>query len=225
MSDKSPDNLSPGPGEHSRDTLEQAAYRDQGLQDVHAQLAREKEEPTEGFSPVPIFLLFLFGGLIFWGGIYFTQNSGNFRADVFDPDWTPGAEATAEVVFDPIARGKRVYMNCQACHQPNGLGVPGAFPPLDGSRWVTESKERVVKILLHGLNGPIEVKGNTYNGAMPAFAQLSDRDIAAVLTYIRQEWGNSAEPIPEELVTSMRAETGERAAWTGDELLALYPMD
>ncbi|OYV47677.1 MAG: hypothetical protein B7X06_02925, partial [Verrucomicrobia bacterium 21-51-4] len=64
---------------------ENAAFGDAALQKVHSQLMREKEEPTEGFSPVPIFLIFVFGALMFWGGLYIANNSGGFRPDVFDP--------------------------------------------------------------------------------------------------------------------------------------------
>ena len=109
---------------------------------------------------------------------------------------------------------------CAACHQATGLGLPGAFPPLAGSEYVLGEEERVVRIVLRGLTGPVTVKGQTFNGAMPAWAdQLSDAEIAAVLTYVRSSWGNSAEAITAEQVARERAATaGRTAPWTVGEL-------
>lgn len=212
----------------SSETMERARLQDRRLQEVHSQLMREKDEPTEGFSPVPMALIFLFAGLSFWAGIYLTEFSGKFDPLVYNENFDPTAVADAEPAApEPLAvRGERVFQrNCVACHQTSGAGVPGAFPTLVGTQWVLGSEERVTKILLHGLGGPIEVMGNTYNGAMPAFGnQLSDRDIAAVLTYIRQAWGNDAPEINEEFVAAVDADTaGRTATWTADELLAMYP--
>ena len=86
---------------------------------------------------------------------------------------------------------------CVACHLPNGLGQPGAFPPLARSDWVLGDKERLIKISIHGLQGEVLVNGEKYVGVMQGFGQplgspLNDQQIADVLTYIRNEWGNSA---------------------------------
>jgi mono/diheme cytochrome c family protein len=90
--------------------------------------------------------------------------------------------------------GASVYGQCQGCHQPTGAGIPGAFPGFAGSTdGILASKggrEYLVKVLLYGLNGEIVVKGQKYNGAMPAFPQLKDEDIAAVLNHITTSWGN-----------------------------------
>ena len=89
--------------------------------------------------------------------------------------------------------GEGVYANCTVCHQPNGLGIPGAFPPLAGSEWALGNPERVAVIVMNGLMGPIDVKGATFNSAMPGLgAALSDEQIAAVATFVRgnSEWGN-----------------------------------
>ena len=220
------------PHRDSREALEKGAMMDSRIQEVHAQLMREKEEPVEGFSPVPIFLLFIFGALVFWGGVYLAHNSGDFRWDAYSPDFKGDTKAVV-AEFDPIKQGKKVFTKqCALCHQATGAGVPGVYPPLFGSDWVTGSEERLAKILVNGLNGPIEVAGATYNGNMPAFGstaapvQLKNRDIAAVLTYIRQEWGNAAAPVSEERVAQMVADYGSRtAAWTAEELLELHPME
>jgi mono/diheme cytochrome c family protein len=111
---------------------------------------------------------------------------------------------------------------CAACHQSGGTGIPGAFPPLAGSAWVTGPDVTAVRILLHGIQGPLTVNGAAYNGAMPAFAsQLSDEEIAAVLSYVRSQWGNQASPVQAGQVTAERAATAARSEpWNGDADLA-----
>lgn len=90
--------------------------------------------------------------------------------------------------------GAKVYStNCSSCHQASGQGVEGTFPPLAGNPVVTGDPKKVIGIVKNGLNGKIEVKGHSYNGMMPAWGQqLSDGDIAAVVTYVRSSWGNKA---------------------------------
>lgn len=102
--------------------------------------------------------------------------------------------------------GARIYnQNCSSCHQPNGQGVPGTFPPLAGNPTVTGFDVHVIHIVKFGLNGHVNVKGTDYNGMMPAWGQsLSNADIAAVLTYIRSAWGNRARPITEARVASVQ---------------------
>jgi len=229
MSD--PDDQRRIPGDSPKETMEPASYEDEEMRRVHTQLMREKEEPTEGFSPIPIFLLFVFGALMFWGGVYLTKYSGNFREDVYDYTWTPTAAGqTQEVAFDPMARGETLYeRNCQTCHQGDGEGVAGVYPPLNQSEWVLADAERFAAILLYGLQGPIEVRGNLYNAAaMPSYgpngAGWNDRDIAAVMTYVRASWDNSDTPVDEAAVAAVRNQTGARAgAWTADELLETWP--
>ncbi|WOO43653.1 cytochrome c [Rubellicoccus peritrichatus] len=208
-----------------------AAYGDDTIHRIHQQLAREKEEPTEGFSPVPIFLLFLFGGLVFWAGIYLANGSGNFLPGAFTPDFKVGDTNKTAVAFDPLKRGERLYKNnCAACHQANGQGVAGAFPPLANSAWVTGDESRFTKILLRGLQGPIVVNGEEYNGNMPSYGEnglgWSDRDLHAILTYTRQAWDNDAPPVTEETVAAVRAEiAGKNGAWSAAELLSAHPME
>jgi mono/diheme cytochrome c family protein len=184
------------------------------VRDVHGAILREKDDPRDGYEPIPLWMVSLFMALVFWGGAYLAFNSGGFQADVFNPaqvSWTGGGGA-AKGPPDPMVVGKRLYTaNCVACHQATGQGVAGQFPTLVGSEWVlTEGwhgDNHLVKILLHGLQGPIQVKGDTYNGAMPPWKQLKDDQIASILTYIRNEWGNSAPPITAEQVAKIREET------------------
>ncbi len=92
------------------------------------------------------------------------------------------------------ADGAKLYAQCAGCHQANGQGIPGAFPPLAGH--VSEilnakgGREYLIKALLWGLQGPIEVKGMKYNGVLPAYNGLKDEEIAAVLNYIATAWGD-----------------------------------
>jgi len=229
-SNKYTEEQAPGPGRQSRETVEQAAYEDENLVDVHAQVSREKEEPTEGFSPIPIFMLFLFGALIFWGGIYVTKYSGGFQEDVFDPNRVPGAELAPppEIPFEEkvAKKGARIYSQCAACHQTNGMGLAGVFPPLGGSKWVNGDERRIVNILLWGLNGPIEVAGNEYNGNMPSYNSMKDEDIRIIASYVRTHFGNDSGFVGEGVVEAVREETSGRGGpWTGEELLALYPLE
>jgi mono/diheme cytochrome c family protein len=92
---------------------------------------------------------------------------------------------------------------CATCHQPNGTGLPGAFPPLAKNPVVTGDPKKVIKIVLNGLTGTVSVAGKTYNGSMPAWkGQLSNAEIAAVLTYVRSSWGNKASAVTEAQVAA-----------------------
>jgi len=196
------------------------------LQSVHAQLLREKPEPREGSSPIPLFLLFLFTGLISFGAVYISRYSAGFNALVYDETIRPCEQRESEATAgpDPLVLGKRLFtQNCVVCHQATGEGIPSVFPPLADSEWVLGSEQRPIRILLHGLGGEVDVNGVRYIGAMPAFGpstlDWSDGDIAAVLSYIRQEWGNTADPVVPGSVAAVRAETTDRTtAWTAAEL-------
>ena len=124
-----------------------------------------------------------------------------------------------QLLFDS---GKQTYAGlCTACHQPTGKGLEGLAPPLADSEWVNGDPERIVKVVMHGLRGPIKVKGLSYNYDMPAAGFLSDEQIAGVLTYIRREWDHEASPVPLDLVQKIRAETkGRTDAWTEGEFKA-----
>lgn len=99
--------------------------------------------------------------------------------------------AIAHTVEDRIKTGSNIYtQNCAACHQPDGKGIKGAFPPLAASDWLNKDKKRVIGVVKNGLTGEIVVNGDIYNSIMPALG-LSDEDIANVLTFIYSSWGNS----------------------------------
>ncbi|HYF03927.1 MAG TPA: cytochrome c [Patescibacteria group bacterium] len=111
----------------------------------------------------------------------------------------PNAAQTAE-----IAAGKAVYQSyCSTCHMPNGAGLPPAFPPLAKSDYLTD-KNTTINSVVHGLAGEITVNGKQYNGAMPP-APKTDKEIAQVLTYVYNSWGNPGGVITEAEVTAIRA--------------------
>lgn len=104
-----------------------------------------------------------------------------------------------------LETGKNVYNQyCLACHQADGAGVAGAFPPLKESDWVAGDKNRLISVVINGLEGPIEVNGQQYNSMMPSQGFLADEQIAAVLTYVRKSFGNDAEEIMVEEVKAVR---------------------
>jgi mono/diheme cytochrome c family protein len=193
---------------------------------MHDPIMREKERPRDGYQPISLTLVFLFFGLIGWGGWYLGAYSGDWRVDVFYPGQqmarvSEGDKQKEEMTPDKLrSLGERVYMQCASCHQNDGKGMGGNFPPLDGSKWVTESKDRLVAILLHGLQGSITVKGDSYSGMMPAWGnRLSNKQIAGVLTYVRSAWSNKADAIKPKRVERVKKDSSDRTKpWTAAEL-------
>lgn len=184
------------------------------------------EAPATGTAPVPQWFWILFVAVVFLGALFLGMNSGGFSADIFNPSqvsWAGGGAAAGPP--DPKVVGKRIFtQNCVVCHQSSGEGVAGQFPPLAGSEWVLGGEwhgdNHLVRVVLHGLQGPVQVKGGTYNNAMVPWKDvLNDDQIAAVLTFIRSEWGNNADPITAEYVAKVRAETADRGEpWTQKDL-------
>jgi mono/diheme cytochrome c family protein len=223
-----PDSPPPGAPDEQHDSPEREDRL--AVSAVHAAIMREKSEPLEGREPTPLWLVGLFGVLLFWGGIYVQRYSGGFEALVFDEHaGTTGGGRAIEEPLDPLVLGRRVYVNnCQVCHQANGEGLSGQYPPVAGSEWVQAGDpQRLVRILLDGMSGPIQVRGRQYNNVMPAWRDvLNDRQIADVLTFLRQEWGNTADPVSIEEVQIVRESTQTRRGrmWTEAELLAI-PMN
>jgi mono/diheme cytochrome c family protein len=197
---------------------------------LHRAVRREPRDPVEGREPVPWWFLGVVALALFWGGWYLGRYGGEFdtQPHIAFAARQPGiageaAAQSAAAVSNPVEAGERVYaQNCQGCHQASGRGVAGAFPPVVGSEWVTGAPETLGRILLHGLQGPVEVSGATYNGAMPAWKDvLKDEEIAAVLTYIRQLAPNAAAPVAPTAVAALRTAHADRAqAWTAAELRA-----
>jgi len=196
------------------------------VQELHGPILRERIDPREGYEPVPMWFTALCGALVFWAGWYMSEYGGGGQPNVLEADPKarfPGGGGEAKQI-DPAALGKKLFTaQCVSCHQQNGMGVPNQYPPLVGSSWVTEHPARTKRILLHGLKGPITVLGKSYNGNMPAFgARMKDEHIAAILSYVRTAWGNSAGEIAPGSVAATRAATADRRGeWTAAELEAV----
>ena len=136
------------------------------------------------------------------------------------------ATTVAAAVAAPAAQGQQAYQRCSICHQPTGQGVPGSFPPLAGSEWATAANAALpIRLVLHGLQGAITVKGQKFNAAMPAYGTgqaMSDAEVAAVVTYVRSAWGNKASAVTAADVAKERAATASRTTpWTAADLAAL----
>ena len=134
---------------------------------------------------------------------------------------TPEVIALTSEQQDRFDTGRDLYMiSCGACHQPHGLGQEGLAPPLKDSDWSTGSKDRMIRIVLHGLQGPIEVHGKKWELIMPGLAVFDDEQIASIMTYVRREWGHTASPVdPSEVKTIRDQYPGREDMWTVEELL------
>ena len=213
-------------------------YGEQGdVQQVHAAIQREKREPRVGAEPLSIWLIAVYGLAVFFGGAYLGRYSGNFSGEALDPyggeprvakkgGGPQGAEQVAELT--PRDRGKKIFAaNCQTCHQANGLGVAGQYPPLAGSEFTTGGSRRPGMIVLKGLQGPVTVKGQKFGSAVmqPWDKTLTDQKIADVLTYERSEWGNNASPVTAEQIAGLRKELANHPeSFTEHDLMAV-PAD
>jgi mono/diheme cytochrome c family protein len=197
---------------------------------IAAQRARENQDPDEGIKPLPWFLVMSLGAMAMWGAFYiYTTPSGEDSAygdqrtvSTLRPPEAAPAGATGGVAK---VDGKLLYVaKCAACHQATGLGLAGVFPPLAGAEWVLGDEKILTNILLHGVNGALEVKGVQYTGVMPAWKSLSDDELAAVLTYIRSDWGNAAAAIKPDTIKTQREATKARTEpYNGGQALLAGP--
>src|ERR1700736_2953291 len=203
----------------------------------HAPIQGKKREPRVGLEPLSIWLIVVYGLAVFFGGAYLGRYSGNFSGDGLDPMGGPppakksaagpgGGEQQAEL--SPRDRGKKIFAaNCQTCHQANGLGVPGQYPPLAGSEFTTGGSRRPAMIVLKGLQGPVTVKGQKFGTAVmqPWDKTLTDQKIADVLTYERSEWGNNGSPVTAEQISALRKELASHPESFGEHDILAVPAD
>lgn len=206
------------------------------VQEVHAAIQREKREPRVGLEPLSIWLIAVYGLAVFFGGAYLGRYSGNFSGDGLDPmggpppaKKGPGTQTPEQQTeLTPAERGKKIFAaNCQTCHQANGLGVPGQYPPLAGSEFTTGGSRRPAMIVLKGLQGAVTVKGQKFGSAVmqPWDKTLTDQKIADVLTYERTDWGNNASAVTAEQIAALRKELANHpSSFTEPDLLAV-PAD
>jgi mono/diheme cytochrome c family protein len=207
-----------------------AAVSDENLLSAHEKPLGRQPDDQAHYRLMPLGILFFLSGLILFSATYLNRYAGHFNPTVYDETVAPSTGGAAVVKVDPVVLGKALFNSpgaCVTCHQANGQGLPGVYPPLAGSEWAQGAEQQIVSIVLDGLHGQIKVKGTTFSAAaMPAFGVggygWSDDKIAAVLTYVRQEWGNKAPAITPEQVAETRAKVGSHDVWTQDDLLQMH---
>jgi mono/diheme cytochrome c family protein len=186
-------------------------------------------EPQVCSATVPAWPLVLLVVLLWWGMRYFEAQGGAFNNDVYYANLgTPPPVLGMSPEQEAVAKGKVAYLTyCAACHQPHGKGVPGQFPPLAGSDWVNGvGPNRIVRLVLDGVAGPITVNGQQYSNAMvPWRPMLNDEQIAWIISYIRNEaeWGNAGSFVTAAEVKAIRGATSAHAGtpYNADELLSV----
>jgi mono/diheme cytochrome c family protein len=200
---------------------------------VHAAIKRENRDPETGNVPLPLWFLAVCGLAVGGAFFYLGSYSGSFSGSVYNESAgsaavgspAAGGDAGSEVKeLTPAEKGKLVFAQaCVSCHQASGMGLPGQFPSLVKASNVTGGSKRLVAILLKGLQGPLKTESGQYNGAMPAQeATMTSKNMAALLTYVRQDWGNQASPISPEQVDAARKEFASRTdPWTEAEIEAI----
>lgn len=190
--------------------------------------ATPEAEPTSTPTTVPMWLVAGMLVLLFLGAWYFDARGGWFEPKVYGPYVSVPDVERFQPRQDGDAwriRGKMLFeQNCATCHNTDGMGKPAQAPPFVGSDWVlTEGVNRLIRIPQVGLVGPIKVNGVAWNLNMAGMgAPYPDDDLAAVLSYIRNSWGNKAPVVTAEQVKKVRAELGNRSQpYTVEELMGL----
>ncbi len=206
----------------------QAAFSDKGhsfidsdssdVTKIHFRIvSREQREPEEGFEPTPSWVWAVSVLLLFAMGFYLGKYGGSFDTiahQVEQPQLLGSGDVKIEVKGDMVYAGV-----CQACHQADGKGVEGKYPPLGGSEWLLQDSFTPARIVLFGLEGEIRVKGKGFNNKMPQFHdKLSNEEIAAAISFARSAFGNKAPAVSPVEVDSMRKTYTGRMAWSAAEL-------
>lgn len=202
------------------------------LDRLHSAVKREKEDLAPENRPAPLWATFLLMLVAIVAGAQLGPMTGGWSFDISNPfsiasgggDPRPkntGDDAGADPFAAAMKKGASGYAVCGGCHQGNGGGIPGQFPPLAGSEYVKGGTERLIRIVQHGLTGPITVNGQGYNtpgGMQPFGAAMSGQDLANVLTYIRNSWGNEGTMVTKEMVQKVRDEEKRASQWTDADL-------
>lgn len=203
---------------------------------AYAAVAREKADiPVTSSQIFPLWALIPIIGVVLAAGSYLGSNLA-LGPNLNGYDYAlkyPEEIQSIEPELDPydpkvwVARGKAEYATvCAACHQGSGEGLPGVNPPLKNSEYVIHGEERVVSILLHGISGPLQVNGKSYNGMMPAQgATKNDKAIAQIASYIRNEWGNQGSLIYDDQVSALRKKLANRTGPFSEGQLKDIPQD
>jgi mono/diheme cytochrome c family protein len=201
---------------------------DEEIVKSHVELSKNKHEPTKNFLIAPLVFVFVFGCLIFVCSIQLAHSTNSFQlhppVEVVE---LSAEEKEALRLERKIASGEKIFAaRCASCHQVNGLGIEGQFPPLAASEWVSADPGVIANIILKGLKGEILVNGVKYGTSAAvnmAAVPISDREIANVSTYVRQAWGNTSAEVSEDLVSEIRSEfSSKQDQWLGEDLKSLY---
>lgn len=181
---------------------------------------RENAEPQERMRPMPLLAVLVVLGMVVFGVLYILFSSPPGNPLLGDQRTVADLKGAAPAAPGAAVDGKALFAaHCVACHQATGKGLPGVFPPLDGSEWVQGDERVLANILLHGINGEITVAGASYSGAMPAFNQLSDAELAGLASYVRSSWSNQAAPVKEPVVAQERKTSTRTAPFEGGAAL------
>jgi mono/diheme cytochrome c family protein len=215
--------------EDKQNSKTQGSMSDQEMVDIHSKLNIEKHPPTKGFLVAPLVFVFVFGCLIFVCSIQLAHSTNQFQlhppTDIVE---LSDEEKEALRLERKLESGEKIFaVRCASCHQNNGLGIQGQYPPLAGSKWVTSDPALISNIILKGLKGEITVKGEIYGTSAAvnmAAVPINDREIANVTTYVRNAWGNSASEITEGEISAIREASSEQVEqWTGKQLMDMFP--
>ena len=187
---------------------------------MHEQAVREMEEPKDGSTATPVAFILMCFFFTAWGGYYIADNPGSWSGQEYNEKPNHTAFSGPAAPTDPMQLGKEVFGACTQCHQSDGEGVAGTYPPLVASEYVTGDERRLAAILVNGINGPFVVNGKPYSSEMPSWrSYFNDEELAALMTYIRNTWGNKAPAVSKDTVAKVRAElAGVSAAWTAETL-------
>lgn len=189
---------------------------------LHRAQQRENAEPEERIQPVPLVVAAVTLIMVAFGVLYILMSDPFGNSALGDRRTLADLSGPAPAAAGAVADGKQLFTaHCVACHQATGKGLPGVFPPLDGSEWVHGDERTLANILLHGVNGELEVAGTVYKGQMPPFHQLGDAELAAVATYIRSAWSNTSGALKPELFEQERKSTRTTPFEGGAALKAL----
>ncbi len=187
---------------------------------AHRAQQRENAEPEERTRPIPLVVAVVTLVMVTFGVVYILLSDSFGNSELGDRRTVADLSGPAPAAAGAVADGKQLFAaNCAACHQATGKGLPGVFPPLDGSEWVAGDARTVANILLHGIDGELEVAGTTYKGAMPSFKQLSDAELAAVASYVRSNWSNKAAALKPELFEQERKASTRTTPFEGGAAL------
>jgi mono/diheme cytochrome c family protein len=146
--------------------------------------------------------ILLYTFIILLSSIFFSCNSSSITKKTSTADTIKTLSAVSLVKNQP---GKAIFKKyCLTCHQANGSGVPGMFPPLGSGSWISKNPDELVPLILKGLKGEIEVNGESYKSAMPPQTKITDQELALVLTYVRSNFGNHFDSVTPDKVKKVR---------------------